>query len=148
MADFGRYGDAEYRERQRDRDFARDRDDRGDFDRDDERSRRRGLFGRNRDDRDDRDDRGRDDRGRGRGFFGDTSSSAVGLRDRDARIRDRDEARFGSDDDHRGLPIDETGRLIASNKVEGTSVYGRGGERLGTIYNFMVDKYSGRSNMP
>jgi len=142
MADFGRYGDAEYRDRQRDRDFARDRDDRRDFDRDDERSRRHGLFGRDGDDRDDRDRR--DDRGRDRGFFGDTSSAAVGPRSRDIRDRDRDDARFGSDDDHRGLPIDETGRLIASNKVEGTSVFGRGGERLGTIYNFMVDKYSGQ----
>src|SRR3546814_15111521 len=33
--------------------------------------------------------------------------------------------------------------LIASNKVEGTAVYGRDGERLGHIYNFMVDKVSG-----
>ena len=40
--------------------------------------------------------------------------------------------------------IDETHRLIASNKVEGTSVYGRDGERLGSVYNFMVDKFSGR----
>jgi sporulation protein YlmC with PRC-barrel domain len=35
-------------------------------------------------------------------------------------------------------------RLIASNKVEGTTVYNRGGEKLGTIYNFMVDKRSGQ----
>ena len=53
-------------------------------------------------------------------------------------------SRFGNDDDRRSLPIDETEQLIASNKVEGTPVYGREGERLGTIYNFMVDKYSGR----
>lgn len=39
---------------------------------------------------------------------------------------------------------DETGRLIASNKVEGTSVYNRQGEKLGSIYNFMVDKRTGR----
>ena len=38
----------------------------------------------------------------------------------------------------------ETRRLIASNKVEGTAVYARDGSRLGTIYNFMVDKYSGQ----
>jgi sporulation protein YlmC with PRC-barrel domain len=38
---------------------------------------------------------------------------------------------------------DETGSLIASNKVEGTSVYNRKGENLGSIYNFMVDKQSG-----
>jgi hypothetical protein len=34
---------------------------------------------------------------------------------------------------------DETDRLISSNKVEGTAVYNRQGERLGSIYNFMVD---------
>lgn len=40
--------------------------------------------------------------------------------------------------------IEETNRLIASNKVEGTSVYNRQGEKLGTVHNFMVDKRSGR----
>ena len=39
---------------------------------------------------------------------------------------------------------DETGRLIASNKVEGTEVYNRAGEHLGEVYNFMVDKFSGQ----
>jgi hypothetical protein len=39
---------------------------------------------------------------------------------------------------------DETGDLIASNKVEGTAVYNRQGERLGTVYNFMVNKRSGQ----
>ena len=39
---------------------------------------------------------------------------------------------------------DETDRLIASNKVEGTAVYNRQGERLGSVYNFMVDKRSGQ----
>jgi hypothetical protein len=43
-----------------------------------------------------------------------------------------------------GLSTDETRRLIASNKVEGTAVYDRAGEQLGTIYNFMVDKVSGQ----
>ena len=38
---------------------------------------------------------------------------------------------------------DETDRLIASNKVEGTAVSNRQGERLGSVYNFMVDKRSG-----
>jgi len=42
------------------------------------------------------------------------------------------------------IATDETDRLIASNKVEGTAVYNRTGERLGTIYNFMVDKRSGK----
>lgn len=41
------------------------------------------------------------------------------------------------------LETDESTSLIASNKVEGTAVYNRAGERLGTIYNFMVDKFSG-----
>lgn len=40
--------------------------------------------------------------------------------------------------------IDETDRLIASNKVEGTAVFNRGGDRLGSVYNFMVDKRSGQ----
>ena len=42
------------------------------------------------------------------------------------------------------VETDETRELIASDKVEGTSVYGRQGERLGTVHNFMVDKRSGR----
>jgi hypothetical protein len=42
------------------------------------------------------------------------------------------------------VATDETDRLIASNKVEGTAVYNRQGERLGTVYNFMVDKRSGQ----
>src|ERR1700731_134810 len=40
--------------------------------------------------------------------------------------------------------LEETDRLIASDKVEGTAVYNRQGERLGTAHNFMVDKSSGR----
>jgi len=43
-----------------------------------------------------------------------------------------------------GLATDETNRLITSNKVEGTAVYNRGDERLGTVHNFMVDKYLGQ----
>ena len=43
-----------------------------------------------------------------------------------------------------GVAIDETERLIASDKVEGTAVYNGGGERLGTVRNFMVDKRSGQ----
>ena len=43
-----------------------------------------------------------------------------------------------------GLEIDETSRLIASNKVEGTEVYNRAGEHLGEVYNFMVDKFTGQ----
>ena len=43
-----------------------------------------------------------------------------------------------------GIAIDETTRLIASNKVEGTAVYNQEGEHLGSVYNFMVDKVSGQ----
>ncbi|HEY0012464.1 MAG TPA: PRC-barrel domain-containing protein [Allosphingosinicella sp.] len=70
-----------------------------------------------------------------------SSSEASRNRGPDAG-RERD---FGHDDRHRGLPIEETSRLIASNKVEGTPVYSRDRHRLGTIYNFMVDKISGQA---
>jgi hypothetical protein len=43
-----------------------------------------------------------------------------------------------------GTAIEETDRLIASDKVEGTAVYNRQRERLGTVHNFMVDKSTGR----
>jgi hypothetical protein len=45
-----------------------------------------------------------------------------------------------------GGPIatDETAALIASDKVEGTEVYNRAGEHLGSIYNLMIDKRSGQ----
>ena len=43
-----------------------------------------------------------------------------------------------------GVNADETDRLIASDKVEGTAVYNRAGERLGSVYNVMIDKYSGQ----
>ena len=89
------------------------------------------------------DDRDEDWRGRERGGRGDFG-------DRDARGRDEQRGRGGwdrgydSDDTNRGLPMDETSHLIASNKVEGTTVYGGDGRRLGSIHNFMVDKLTGR----
>lgn len=43
-----------------------------------------------------------------------------------------------------GVAVEETRRLIASDKVEGTAVYDPQGERLGSIHNFMVDKVSGQ----
>ena len=43
------------------------------------------------------------------------------------------------------IPTEETVSLIASNKVEGTAVYNPDGEKLGSIYNFMVDKMSGKA---
>ena len=39
---------------------------------------------------------------------------------------------------------DETTRLIAAEKVNGTSVYNRQGEHLGTIQDVMLDKVSGK----
>ncbi|PVE21171.1 photosystem reaction center subunit H [Microvirga sp. KLBC 81] len=39
---------------------------------------------------------------------------------------------------------DESTDLIASNKVEGTAVFNRQGEKLGEVYNFMVGKRSGQ----
>ncbi|MFA7602619.1 MAG: PRC-barrel domain-containing protein [Novosphingobium sp.] len=39
----------------------------------------------------------------------------------------------------------ETHHLIASDRVEGTRVYNRGGEKLGSIKNFMVGKISGHA---
>lgn len=42
------------------------------------------------------------------------------------------------------VAIDETDRLIASDKVEGTEVFDRSGARIGSIYNFMVDKVTGQ----
>src|SRR3954469_20295046 len=43
------------------------------------------------------------------------------------------------------VETDESHDLIASNKVEGTAVYNRQGERLGEVYNFMVNKRSGQA---
>ena len=43
-----------------------------------------------------------------------------------------------------GVAIEETHRLIGSDKVDGTAVYDRDGDRIGTIHNFMVDKRSGK----
>lgn len=43
-----------------------------------------------------------------------------------------------------GVPVDETPRLIASDKVEGTAVYDADGNHLGAVENFMVDKVSGQ----
>ncbi|MDB5687232.1 MAG: photosystem reaction center subunit [Rhizorhabdus sp.] len=47
-------------------------------------------------------------------------------------------------DTERAIATDETIELIASNKVEGTTVYNEDGDRLGTILNFMVNKYDGQ----
>ena len=46
--------------------------------------------------------------------------------------------------DQERLGRDETTNLISSEKVDGTVVYNREGERLGSIHHFMVGKRNGR----
>ena len=38
----------------------------------------------------------------------------------------------------------ETSSLIASDKVQGTNVYNTAGDNLGSIYDLMIDKLSGK----
>jgi sporulation protein YlmC with PRC-barrel domain len=40
-------------------------------------------------------------------------------------------------------PVDTRGRLIAASKVNGTTVYNTAGEKLGSVYDVMIDKRSG-----
>ena len=42
-------------------------------------------------------------------------------------------------------PSDTGGRLIAASKVNGTNVYNTAGEKLGSVYDVMLDKASGRA---
>src|SRR5690348_13077771 len=42
------------------------------------------------------------------------------------------------------LEADETHRMISSEKVDGTSVYNRNGDSLGTVHHLMIDKYTGQ----
>jgi sporulation protein YlmC with PRC-barrel domain len=42
-------------------------------------------------------------------------------------------------------PSDTRGRLIAASQVNGTTVYNRGGDKLGSIYDVMLDKISGKA---
>ena len=46
--------------------------------------------------------------------------------------------------DNNTLERDETADLISSEKVDGTAVYDKQGERLGSIKHFMVGKRDGR----
>lgn len=100
------------------------------------------MFDRDRDfDRDEREP-GRE-QGRGRsGGFESLLSDERGLTMRAPSQRPKH--RFGPDDLRSDIPRDETERLIASNKVEGTPVFDRHGERIGSIHNFMVDKFRGQ----
>jgi len=42
-------------------------------------------------------------------------------------------------------PADTSGTLIAASKVNGTTVYNTGGEKLGSIYDVMLEKVSGKA---
>jgi sporulation protein YlmC with PRC-barrel domain len=86
------------------------------------------------------------DRYRARAMFRDDPQAEPARRSSmDGRSRDRQrDPRYGSDAYTRDIAMDETRRLIASNKVEGTPVYDRNGDRFGSIHNFMVDKRSGK----
>jgi sporulation protein YlmC with PRC-barrel domain len=42
-------------------------------------------------------------------------------------------------------PSDTGGRLIAASKVNGTNVYNTAGEKLGSVYDVMIDKRSGNA---
>jgi hypothetical protein len=42
------------------------------------------------------------------------------------------------------VATEETSNLISSDKVEGTAVYNRQGEKLGSIHSVMIDKVSGK----
>lgn len=43
-------------------------------------------------------------------------------------------------------PSDTGGQLIAASKVNGTAVYSRAGEKLGSIYDVMLEKVSGEAS--
>ena len=45
------------------------------------------------------------------------------------------------------VATEETNRLIASDKVEGTAVYNRMGERLGKVQNVIINNTPVRSPM-
>lgn len=111
---YDRYRDDDLRER----DERRSRDD---FRQDRQQDRDRGFFSHDRDDRDPSSRRPppQDDRG-------------------------REEQRFGRNDPRAPIPTDETRDLISSAKVEGTPVYGRDDQRLGTVKALMIDKYEGQ----
>lgn len=75
----------------------------------------------------------------GSSYYG---SGQTGMQDYGSSTdRDHSSSRGGS---KASVAIEETHRLIGSDKVEGTAVYDRSGDRIGTIHNFMVDKRSGK----
>ena len=42
------------------------------------------------------------------------------------------------------LTADETAELISSEKVEGTAVYDRKGDKIGSVHHLMINKYTGQ----
>ncbi len=42
-------------------------------------------------------------------------------------------------------PDDTSGRLIAASKVNGTNVYNLSGEKIGSVYDVMLDKHTGKT---
>jgi sporulation protein YlmC with PRC-barrel domain len=42
-------------------------------------------------------------------------------------------------------PSDTRGRLIAASKVNGTTVYNIAGEKLGSVYDVMIERRSGKT---
>ena len=44
----------------------------------------------------------------------------------------------------RGFATEETPQLIASDQVEGTAIFDRGGNHLGRIHHLMINKYRGQ----
>jgi sporulation protein YlmC with PRC-barrel domain len=42
-------------------------------------------------------------------------------------------------------PASTVGRLIAASKVNGTNVYNLAGEKLGSVYDVMLDKVTGKA---
>ena len=41
------------------------------------------------------------------------------------------------------VEVNETNRLISSEKVDGTAVYNGDGQHLGAVHHLMIDKFSG-----
>lgn len=46
--------------------------------------------------------------------------------------------------DHDTLSRKETSNLIASNKVDGTAVYDRNGDKIGSVHHLMIGKQDGK----
>jgi sporulation protein YlmC with PRC-barrel domain len=42
------------------------------------------------------------------------------------------------------IAADETAELISSEEVEGTAVYDRKGEKIGSVHHLMINKYTGQ----